>query len=110
MGRRKKPMRKLQTGVVYFVDRRFTSFTLFKKIKSRQTSANLQKTNVKYFHIPPEPELTTFMVSSHETFFGRDYVKILAANTKDVAIGYIILDEFLKLIKGYPKWISQQDD
>lgn len=96
--------------MIYFVDRRFNSFTIFKRIKSRQTSANLQKTNVKYFHIPPEPESTTLMVSSHEIFFGKDYVKILAANTKDVAIGYIILDDFLKLIKGYPKWINQQND
>jgi hypothetical protein len=110
MGRRRKPVKKLQIGTVYFVDRRFYSFTLFEKIKSRQTSANLKKENVKCYLIPIEPEQTTFMVLSHETFFGKEYVKVLATNTKDVAIGYITLKEFLHLIKGSPKWINQQND
>jgi hypothetical protein len=106
MGRRKNPVRKIQKGTVYLVDRRFDFFQVFRKIVSRQHSKNLVGENAKWFPIRPAPITTTLMVSSHETFFGREYVKVLVANSdQEVTLGYMELAEFLRVICGKPTWV-----
>jgi hypothetical protein len=46
------------------------------------------------------------MVTAHETLFGKEYIKVLVANSdQEVALGYIGLDEFTKIICGEPTWV-----
>lgn len=50
--------------------------------------------------------VTTVMVTGHEVFFGREYIRVLAANsTQDTSIGYMELKEFLRVITGTPSWV-----
>jgi len=106
MGRRRNPIKRLQEGCLYFVDRRHDYFPIYRKIISRQESKNLGASNKSYFPIKDSPTVTTVMVTGHEVFFGREYVKVLAANsTQDTSIGYMELKEFLRVITGTPSWV-----
>jgi hypothetical protein len=106
MGRRRNPIKKLKVGEIYFADRRFYSFMVFRKILSRQQSKNFTNENAKAFPVRAAPITTTLLVSSHDTFFGRDYVKVLVANSdQEMTLGYMELEEFLKVICGKPTWV-----
>jgi hypothetical protein len=107
MGRRRTPIRRLQTSVVYYADRRFASFSIFRKIISRQLSKNKNPNNFRLFTIQSKPILTSLMVLGHEKLFGREYVRVLVSNSEnDSTVGWMFLGEFLKVICGKPKWIG----
>lgn len=105
MGRRKKLKKKLQIGVIYFLDRRIKSFKALKTVPSRQTSLNYSNGNVSVFNINGAPENNIVMVVAHDRFFGKEYSKIIASNKSDVVIGYILISDLQKIIKGKLKWV-----
>ncbi len=104
MGRRKKPVVEIQRGSLYMLDRRHDYVTIFREVKSRQHSKNIQNDNQKFFRIK-KGITTTILVNKNETLFGTKYLNVLVANENgDVLSGYITLHEFLRLIAGSPKW------
>jgi hypothetical protein len=106
MGRRKKPERKLRIGTFYFLDRRIKTFLLAKKVLSRQRSANRLPGNVVVFRIKGAPENNVLMVASHEKFFGKEYAKVMVGNTENSVVGYVLVSELKRLIRGNLKWVS----
>jgi hypothetical protein len=104
MGRRKKPIREIQRGSLYMLDRRRDYVTILREVKSRQHSKNLQNNNQKFFRIK-KGIANTILVNKNETLFGRKYLNVLLANEEgDVLSGFITLSEFLSVIAGTPKW------
>ncbi len=112
MGRKKKPTKTLEIGAVYFVDRRVASFLLLRKVISRQQSKNVDlKHNATLFRVLPSPTTTSLIVSEHVTYFGKQYAKVLASNSKqDMFIGYILISQLGKIIRGKLKWVVFRAD
>jgi uncharacterized protein YlbG (UPF0298 family) len=105
-----KKRKQLKLGKLYFFDRRVKFFYLYKQILSRQHSANHVPDNVWKINIVKAPENNTALVLGLEEFFGKKYCKVFFSNTqKDFMIGYILLNEFEKLIKGKLEWVILRD-
>lgn len=110
MGRRKKRAMRLRLGALYFLDRRIRSFFVLKKIVSRQLSSNLNAENILAFKVPGAPITTTLIVASHETFFGKEYSKILVGSgNRDLLMGYISVSTLSKIVRGKLKWVIDSD-
>jgi hypothetical protein len=110
MGRRRKLERQLRIGALYFVDRRIKKFQVFRRVLSRQNSVNMSKDNLSVFRVGSLPEETTIMVVSHETFYGKDYSKIIVGSNSNSTIGYILISSLKKLVRGKLKWRSLKFD
>lgn len=109
MGRRKKEIQRLQTGVVYRLDRRRKTFSLVRKVISRQDSKNWKTGNIIFIDVQAPPVMTTVMTLEHSVIFGTDYVKLFVSSTSGQhEMGYLNLTEFLSLICGKPEWITLQ--
>lgn len=107
MGRRKQPVRRVQTGTIYFVDKRFERLGIYRRVLSRQWSKNHTEENFSRFMVRGAPINTTLMVTEHAEFFGREYVKVIAANSdQEVMIGYITLNEFKNVVRGDIQWVT----
>jgi hypothetical protein len=107
MGRRKKEVLRLKVGAIYRVDRRRTTFSLVKKILSRQDSKNWQEGNIAFIDIQQPPVDTTIMVVNHSTLFGTEYVKVFVSSTAGQhELGYLNLPEFLSLVCGTVLWTT----
>jgi hypothetical protein len=110
MGRRKKPIRKLQLGIFYFIDRRIKSFKILKKVLSRQKSLNFTPENMRTFNVLRVPKNNVLIVATHEKFFGKDYSKIMIGNAnQDTLIGYVLVSELQRIVQGKLKWIRVDD-
>lgn len=107
MGRRKKLVQRLKVGAIYRIDRRRKSFSLVKKILSRQDSKNWQEGNIAFVDIQQPPVDTTVMVITHAILFGHEYVKVFVSSTANQhELGYLPLAEFLSLICGTVLWTT----
>jgi len=106
MGRKKKRVKKLLLNSFYVVDRRIPSFIVYRTIISRQNSRNKNlENNTVIFEVCPAPALTTLLVVAHLVMFGKDYAKVIASSkTGKVVIGYILLVELKRIVKGRLKW------
>lgn len=106
MGRRKKQTKELVVGTVYVIDRRISSFVLFRRIISRQHSKNLsEEHNAVMFTILPAPDINTILVTKHTKLFGKDYAKVIVSNKRQgTEIGYLSLVELKRLSRGRLKW------
>ena len=110
MGRRKKRVMRLRLGTLYFLDRRIKSFFVLKKVVSRQLSLNLEPENLSVFQVPRAPLITTLVVASHETFFGKEYSKILVGSeNQETLIGYVLVSSLSKIVRGKLKWATDHD-
>ena len=107
MGRRQKEIQLLKTGEVYRIDRRRKTFSLVKKILSRQDSRNWREGNIAFVDIQDPPITTTLMVIEHVTIFGTEQVKLFVSSSAGQhEMGYLPLREFLSIICGKPVWIT----
>jgi len=107
MGRRKHPLKQIERGSLYFVDRRHDHFLVYHNIWSRQNSKNITKDNVQLFPVRSNGVVTTILVTTSEIlFFGKKYVQVLVSNSSnDVTTGYMTQKEFLRVIAGKPQWV-----
>lgn len=111
MGRRKPIKRVLRPGVVYLADRRIDAILVYRTIPSRQKSRCNINDNTRWFEFRATPVVTTMMVSKQETMFGKDYVKVLISNSdQEFALGYVLVDEFLKCVRGKPTWDAVMEE
>ena len=110
MGRRRKQVKCLQKGLLYFVDRRISSLWYYRKILSRQNSVNEASGNYFGYDIPKSSH-TTLLVCKHEVIFGRSYVQVLLANPdRESIVGYMTLESFLGSIQGKPRWAPNEPE
>ena len=106
VGRKRNPIKRLLRGKLYFVDRRHDHFSVYRKIISRQGSRNDTKENRKWFPVRKSPVITTLLVTDHDLCFGKDYVKVLVANSdQETMMGFMSLGEFIRVVTGKLEWV-----